>query len=528
MISIIIPLYNVEQYVAECIESVANQTFKDVEIVLVDDFCTDRTVEVVTEYLATQNNVKYKIIKHTKNLGLSAARNTGLDNAKGDYVYFLDSDDILEPTALENLYIAIMSGDYAIAISYFTKYVDGQKSIYRKDWLFDKTRTIGPDEFAYRMLTEKSNFASTAKLYKKEVVQDVRFRLGKRNEDTLFIVDLIPIVECKKYCCIEIPDYSYYYRMRPGSISNDTRKPLGVDVLKNYDEAISVCTGKTTTIEWLRQRQFSIAIELACTMLCDRKYEYSLYTDICNCLSKFDNQYIKTSRSKIEYKMFIKYKYFPNAYRLYYRLSGRIKYCMFHKIILKSQTKIYNACLSLHAEREARNLDAILSHMTFHGSRLNVGKEYLINGAQYMEFGDSCSFGQGSWVECIDNYLFQTFEPKLIIGDNFSMQRNCHIGCIDGITIGNNVLLGSKVYITDHYHGEISKESLSIPPIDRPLWSKPVKIGNNVWIGDGVCIMPGVELGDNIIVGANSVVTHSFPENTVIAGCPARIIRVLV
>lgn len=107
------------------------------------------------------------------------------------------------------------------------------------------------------------------------------------------------------------------------------------------------------------------------------------------------------------------------------------------------------------------------------------------------------------------------------------MQRNCHIGCIHKIDIGDNVLLGSKVYITDHFHGEIKKDALTLPPIERPLCGKPVKIGNNVWIGDNVCIMPGVSLGDNVIVGANAVVTHSFPKNVVIAGVPAAIIKEL-
>lgn len=169
----------------------------------------------------------------------------------------------------------------------------------------------------------------------------------------------------------------------------------------------------------------------------------------------------------------------------------------------------------------------VLSLMSFKGTPLFLSDGFSILGPQYMEFGDSCVFGQNSWVECIDKYNVQMFVPKLVFGNRFCMAKNCHIGCIEEIVFGDNVLLGSKVYVTDHYHGEITKESLAVPPIDRPLWSKPVVIGNNVWIGDNVCVMPGVSLGDNIIVGANSVVTHSFPPNMVIAGCPARIIKQL-
>lgn len=199
-----------------------------------------------------------------------------------------------------------------------------------------------------------------------------------------------------------------------------------------------------------------------------------------------------------------------------------------HNIKHWLQTKIYHACLNIKEEREKKKLDGILSQMTFHGKPLKVGKGYSILGSQYMEFGDCCFFGHNAWVECIEDYRrIQTFVPKLSIGNNFSMQKNCHIGCIERIEIGDDVLLGSKVYITDHFHGEITREALSLPPIERPLSSKPIKIGNNVWIGDNVCIMPGVTLGDNVIVGANAVVTHSFPDNTVIAGVPAKVIREL-
>lgn len=190
-------------------------------------------------------------------------------------------------------------------------------------------------------------------------------------------------------------------------------------------------------------------------------------------------------------------------------------------------TKIYQACLSIENESETKRRQEILSQMLFHGKPLSLGKNYLINGAQFMELGDACYWGENAWVECIERWHHQTFNPKLKIGENFSMQKNCHIGCIESIVIGNDVLLGSKVYITDHYHGEITKEALDLAPMERPLSSKPVKIGNNIWIGDNVCIMPGVTLGDNIIVGANAVVTHSFPESSVIAGVPARIIKKL-
>lgn len=102
-VSVIVPIYNVEKYVAQCLESVQRQTLDSFEILCIDDQSTDNSMEIVEKYAAIDNRIK--IIKHNKNRGLSAARNTGLENAKGKYIYFLDSDDMIIPETLKELYI---------------------------------------------------------------------------------------------------------------------------------------------------------------------------------------------------------------------------------------------------------------------------------------------------------------------------------------------------------------------------------------------------------------------------------------
>ena len=151
-----------------------------------------------------------------------------------------------------------------------------------------------------------------------------------------------------------------------------------------------------------------------------------------------------------------------------------------------------------------------------------------LKGGKYIETGNNVDFDQRLCLEAIDFFLNDNFKPIIVFGDNVSIQKDCHIGAINKIIIGNNVLIASKVYISDHSHGEINIDALKNPPAKRKLFSKgPVIIEDNVWIGEGVVILPNVTLGENTIVGANSVVTKAFPKNSVVAGNPAILIRKL-
>lgn len=157
--------------------------------------------------------------------------------------------------------------------------------------------------------------------------------------------------------------------------------------------------------------------------------------------------------------------------------------------------------------------------------RFGIGANIL--NPQYIEIGENFKAGERVRIEAIDKYgEEQIFTPNIYFGNNVSIQNDFHIGCINKVTIGNGCLIASRVFITDHLHGEITKESLSIPPENRALTSKgEINIQDNVWIGEGVTILPNVNIGSGCIIGANSVVTKSFPSNSIIAGVPARVIK---
>lgn len=160
------------------------------------------------------------------------------------------------------------------------------------------------------------------------------------------------------------------------------------------------------------------------------------------------------------------------------------------------------------------------------GENFHVEFPAQIIGSKYISIGrDFCSFARLR-IEAHDNHNNVKFEPVLTIGNNFSINFDCHIACCNEVIIGDNVLLASRVFITDHFHGQTKHQDWSIAPNKRILYSSgPVVIEEGVWVGEGACILPNVTIGANSIVGANAVVTKSFPKNSIIGGIPAKIIR---
>jgi lipopolysaccharide O-acetyltransferase len=115
----------------------------------------------------------------------------------------------------------------------------------------------------------------------------------------------------------------------------------------------------------------------------------------------------------------------------------------------------------------------------------------------------------------------------LILGNNVQANEYIHITAMKSVRIGNNVLMASRIYISDcthGYYGDNSSDPL-IPPAERPFNIAPVTIGDNVWIGEGVCVLPGTTIGNGCIIGANAVVKGKFEANTIIVGVPARAVK---
>ncbi len=175
------------------------------------------------------------------------------------------------------------------------------------------------------------------------------------------------------------------------------------------------------------------------------------------------------------------------------------------------------------------NHDAIRSQRlaTCLGNRtLRLDGSIIIRGEKCITIGDSTHIGNGcvltAWEHTADG---GTHTPEIRIGSNCSIGEYNNITSTNRIIIGDNLLTGRWVTITDNNHGDTNPKTLQLPPLSRPVTSKgPVVIGKNVWIGDKATILPGVTIGDGAVIGANSVVTRDVEAYAVVAGIPAKVI----
>lgn len=159
----------------------------------------------------------------------------------------------------------------------------------------------------------------------------------------------------------------------------------------------------------------------------------------------------------------------------------------------------------------------------------SIGSASYIRGLSAIRIGSNFTAGKNLWLEAIIQAHGIQYEPEIEIGNNVSLSDAVHISAISRIIIGDDVLVGSRVYIGDHNHGNYQADSLSassiIPPANRPLFSKgPIIIGARVWIGDGAVVMSDVTIEDGAVIAANAVVTKNVPRNAIFGGVPGKVI----
>lgn len=214
IVSVIVPVYNVERYLEQCLDSIIKQTYRSLEILIINDGSTDQSGEIASRYAGLDDRI---VLLEKKNGGLSDARNYGLDRASGDYIMFVDSDDYIEPDMVEYLLDAIEKSDAQIAVcGYRLVDEDGEEL---PDWeAFPKEKVVGSLDY-WKVYHEEAYIYGVVawnKLYHKAVFDRIRFPVGKVHEDEFILHKLLHIAD-RIVCC---PGKKYRYRQRKGSIMN--------------------------------------------------------------------------------------------------------------------------------------------------------------------------------------------------------------------------------------------------------------------------------------------------------------------
>lgn len=261
MISIIIPVFNSQNFIEECVDSIVNSTYQQVEILLLDDGSTDNSMEICSKLADHNNKIRYERLEHN---GVSNTRNVGLERANGEYIFFLDSDDAIHPQLLECLYANCVKYRAAMAVP-SRLMVDSV--VWKQRRKLDKTMKQLPEceyftteellqEFFWKNICLHSLGGI---LIRKDLAEKVRFaRDIARGEDTLFVYHCV----LQNSDCVFLKKEWYYYRMH----DNNTTKVLSMDSIRNvyagykriYDSEMKFGREENAK-HWMRKYAMSLA-----------------------------------------------------------------------------------------------------------------------------------------------------------------------------------------------------------------------------------------------------------------------------
>ena len=218
LISVIVPVYNVEKYLNKCVESIVNQTYTNLEIILVDDGSPDNCPQMCDEWAEKDSRIK---VIHKENGGASDSRNAALDIAKGDYITFVDADDYISYECVEILLKALLENNCDMAAARYIEIKNGitKEKVYSKNtFIFNEV-----DYWKYYYINRFSRWDISAgiiavwnKIYKKEVFEDIRFPIGRISEDAFIAHEIAS--KCDRIAYVDKP--LYYYVIRSGSVSH--------------------------------------------------------------------------------------------------------------------------------------------------------------------------------------------------------------------------------------------------------------------------------------------------------------------
>lgn len=240
LISLIIPVYKVEKYLDRCMQSVINQTYKNVEIILVDDGSPDQCGAMCDTYAKKDSRIR---VIHKENGGLSDARNAGIEQMLGEFVAFIDSDDDISPYYIENLHRALEEMQADMSVSCFETVLDENKPLATPHpYTAEEIELCSPKECMRRILYQNAGIEVSAwgKLYRRDLFIDMRFPKGKLYED----IPVIPRVICQCSRIAVIKNKDYYYYQRKNSIRSNSFSMKKMEAVYHTEDLMDFITNR--------------------------------------------------------------------------------------------------------------------------------------------------------------------------------------------------------------------------------------------------------------------------------------------
>lgn len=287
LISIIVPIYNTEKYLKKCLDSIINQTYKQIEILLIDDGSTDGCGKICDEYSKKDDRI---IVIHKKNGGLSDARNIGLDNAKGRYISFVDSDDYIDKNMIYSLYYDCIDNKCQMASSNKILELENEKKFYLKE--INKSEIINTENALKNLLLNDPSVVN--KLFDRKLFDGIRFVKGKLYEDILTTPLLI---EQSEKIFLD-KRYFYHYIQHDDSLVHNSFSKKKMDYMYNAKELYNhIVSNYPNIVEEAEAYYILVLTTMLSEAYCKRKEMNIEYKKIYNELKKFklkyrNNQYI--------------------------------------------------------------------------------------------------------------------------------------------------------------------------------------------------------------------------------------------
>ena len=252
MISVIVPVYNVEKYLEECLESIKRQTYTDIEVILVNDGSIDRSKEICERYC--EKDSRFKLVNQ-ENKGLSGARNRGMLESKGEFISFVDSDDVLKEDMLEQLMKQMTSEDIDIVECWYTNEKQELELSTAKNV---KTIFQGDSKEALVSLCKDNivRLNAVAKLFRRQVIVNFPFLEGLFYEDVYGGIGILKHIRKM----VKINYIGYYYRVRQGSIMNREFNIKNLDLFTICDKLEQLYQGDTDSLAYIYRRLFHLVL----------------------------------------------------------------------------------------------------------------------------------------------------------------------------------------------------------------------------------------------------------------------------